>query len=70
MGQHQFEEWIKQEQPQITDIQRYPRTIRTISNHLESKGVAEYDLYLIKDVSKAKKIKEIYFSIYCQDINA
>jgi predicted restriction endonuclease len=63
MGQQQFEAWIKQEQPQITDTQRYPRTINTISNHLKKQGVDRYDLYLINDVSDAEKLKEIYFSI-------
>ena len=63
MGYQQFEEWIKQDQPQITDTQRYPRTIKTISNHLKKKGIDEYDLYLINDANKAKKLKEIYFAI-------
>ena len=63
MGYQQFEEWIKQDQPQITDTQRYPRTIKTISNHLKKKGIDEYDLYLIDDANKAKKLKEIYFAI-------
>ncbi len=63
MGQQQFENWIKQEQPQITDTQRYPRTIKTISNHLKKKGSDGYDLYLINDASEAEKLKENYFAI-------
>ncbi len=63
MGQQQFEEWIKQEQPQIKDTKRYPRTIITISNHLEKQGVDGYDLYSIHDASKAQELKEIYFAI-------
>jgi len=63
MGQQQFEEWIKKEQPQITDTLRYPRTIATISNHLKKHGIEGYNLYLIHDVNKAKKLKAIYFDI-------
>ncbi len=63
MGYQQFEEWIKKEQPQITDTQRYPRTIKTISNHLKTEGIDGHDLYLINDANKAKKLKEVYFSI-------
>lgn len=63
MGYQKFEEWIKQEQPQITDTQRYPRTVKTISNHLKKQGVDCYDLYLINDANKAKKLKETYFAI-------
>ncbi len=63
MGHQQFEEWIKQEQPQITDTQRYPRTIKTISNHLKKQGIGESDLYLINNANKAKELKKIYFAI-------
>lgn len=63
MGQQQFEEWIKQEQPQITDTQRYPRTIKTISNHLKKHGIEGYDLYFTREANEAKKLKEIYFGI-------
>ena len=63
MGHQQFEEWIKQEQPQITDIQRYPRTIKTISNHLKKQGISESDLYLINNANKAKELKKNYFAI-------
>ncbi|MBL4901856.1 MAG: HNH endonuclease [Desulfocapsa sp.] len=63
MGHQKFEEWIKLEQPQITDTQRYPRTIKTISNHLKKQGIDGCDLYLVNDVKRAKKLKEIYFGI-------
>ena len=63
MGQQQFENWIKEEHPQITDTQRYPRTIKTISNHLKKKGIDGYDLYLNNDASEAKQLKEKYFAI-------
>ena len=63
MGQQQFEEWIKQEQSQITDTQRYPRTITTISNHLKKQGIEGYDLYLVNAADEAEKLKEIYFAI-------
>jgi len=63
MGQQQFEEWIKQEHPQITDTQRYPNTIKTISNHLKKKGVDRYNLYLLYDANEAKRLKSTYFSI-------
>ncbi len=63
MGQQQFEEWIKKEQPQITDTQRYPRTITTISNHLKEQGIEGHDLYLTHDVEVASKLRGIYFSI-------
>ncbi|HIE07584.1 MAG TPA: hypothetical protein EYP64_06035, partial [Desulfarculaceae bacterium] len=61
MGQQQFEEWIKQEQSQITDTQRYPRTIKTISNHLKKQGIEGYDLYLLNAGDEAEKLKKTYF---------
>ena len=63
MGQQQFEEWIKQEQSQITDTQRYPRTIKTISNHLKKQGIEGYDLYLLNAEDEAEKLKKTYFAI-------
>ncbi|NOQ93405.1 MAG: HNH endonuclease [Methylophaga sp.] len=63
MGQYQFEEWIKQEHPQITDTLRYPRTVKTISNHLKKYGIDGYNLYFINNASDAKKLKTLYFEI-------
>ncbi|OYV16178.1 MAG: hypothetical protein CG439_2226 [Methylococcaceae bacterium NSP1-2] len=63
MGQKQFEEWIKQNHPQITDTLRYPRTIKTISNHLHKNEVKNSDLYLVNSTNTAKKLRNIYFDI-------
>jgi predicted restriction endonuclease len=63
MEQKQFESWIRQEQPQITDIQRYPKTITTISNHLKKNRFENYDLYSLRTAEEAKILKKAYFDI-------
>lgn len=63
MSQKQFESWIKKKHPQITDTARYPRTIKTISNHLKKKEFANFEIYKIFNVSKAEELKKKYFEI-------
>lgn len=63
MEEKKFEEWIIQNQPQISDTERYPRTIKTISNHLKKQGFESFDLYKIINPEIAKKVKRNYFDI-------
>lgn len=62
MNRNQFTFWIKENHPQITDTERYPKTITTISNHLKKKGVKEYDLYVLTNADDVINIRDQYFS--------
>jgi predicted restriction endonuclease len=63
MEERNFEKWIIQNHPQITDTRRYPKTIRTISNHLRKKNFENVDLYSINNSDVAKNLKNAYFNI-------
>lgn len=63
MEERNFEQWIIQKHPQITDTRRYPKTIRTISNHLRKREFENVELYSIDNPEVAKNLKTIYFNI-------
>ncbi|WP_339756803.1 HNH endonuclease [Algoriphagus aquimarinus] len=56
-----FESWIIESKKNITRPDKYSSTIRTISNHLYSKGV-DLDIYSIREADEVIKIKQHYFS--------
>lgn len=56
-----FESWILETKKNISRPDKYSSTIRTISNHLYSKGF-DSDIYSIKETDQVIKIRQHYFS--------
>lgn len=56
-----FESWIKENKNNISRPDKYSSTIRTISNHLHTKGF-DLNLYSIRGAEELIKIKQLYFS--------
>jgi hypothetical protein len=58
----EFENWLRLKKSKISRPSKYSDTIRTISNHLETKSDTGFDIYSITNADEVLRIKDAYFS--------